>query len=70
MDNTEYMICCCIVASVTVFALSILLPPQAGISGTIVEEEQMPYVKDDKLKIELVAEGLRPSHEHGIFRPK
>ena len=46
------------VASVTAFALSILLPPQAGISGTIVAEEQMPYVKDDKLKIELVAEGL------------
>lgn len=58
MDNTEYMICCCIVASITVFALIILLSPQVGISGTIVEEEQIPYVKDDELKIEWVAEGL------------
>ena len=48
MDNTEHMICCCIVASITVFALVILLSPQVGISGTIVEEEQIPYVKDDE----------------------
>ena len=59
MDNTEYMICICIVASITALALSILLPPQIGTSGTVIEEEQMPYVNDDKLKIELVAEGLR-----------
>jgi len=58
MDNTEYMICCCIISSITVFALIILLSPQVGISGTIVEEEQVPFVKDDELKIELVAEGL------------
>ena len=62
MDNTEFVICCCIVASITAFALSILLPPQAGITGTIIEEERMPYVKDDDLKVELVAEGLhRPT---------
>jgi aldose sugar dehydrogenase len=59
MDNTEYMVCICIVASITALALSILLPPQIGTSGTVIEEEQMPYVNDDKLKIELVAEGLR-----------
>ena len=59
MDNTEYMICICIVASITALALSILLPPQIGTSSTVIEEEQMPYVNDDKLKIELVAEGLR-----------
>jgi glucose/arabinose dehydrogenase len=58
IDNTEYTIYCCIVASITVFVLIILLSPQVGISGTIVEEEQIPYVKDDELKIELVAEGL------------
>jgi aldose sugar dehydrogenase len=59
MDNTEYMVCICIVASITALALSILLPPQIATSGTVIEEEQMPYVNDDKLKIELVAEGLR-----------
>ena len=59
MDNTEYMICICIVAFITALALSILLPPQIGTSGTVIEDEQMPYVDDDKLKVELVAEGLR-----------
>jgi glucose/arabinose dehydrogenase len=58
MANVDYVIFCCIVISIAAIALSILLPPQAGISGTVIEDEQIPYVNDDKLKIELVAEGL------------
>jgi aldose sugar dehydrogenase len=53
------MICCCMVAFIIAFALSILLIPHTGISGTNIEQEDIPYVKDIKLKIELVAEGLR-----------
>jgi len=58
MANVDYVIFCCIAISIAAIALSILLPPQAGISGTVIEDEQIPYVNDDKLKIELVAEGL------------
>lgn len=59
MHRTGYMICCCMVAFIIAFALSILLIPHTGISGTNIEQEDIPYVKDIKLKIELVAEGLR-----------
>lgn len=53
------MICCCMVVFILAFALCILLIPHTGASGTNIEQEELPYVKDIKLKIELVAEGLR-----------
>jgi aldose sugar dehydrogenase len=59
MDGSECMICCFWAAFIFLFAVTALLIPHTGIFGSNSEKEELPYVKDVNMKVELVAEGLR-----------
>jgi aldose sugar dehydrogenase len=58
MHSFDYMACCCLVLFILTFSCGILLISHTGISGTKIDKEEIPYVKDLNLKVELVADGL------------
>jgi glucose/arabinose dehydrogenase len=57
MHRFDYMTCCGLILCILIFLCGILLISPTAISGTNIDKE-IPYVKDLKLEVELVADGL------------